>query len=177
MCFRPDIVTMPRRETKREVRKEAKVRLGGIISWCRPPYLTCARIGRKGSQNTNLDREGIIGKSICLLFTNLCQAFHRCQERLSNGTYNSAYKFSSAKYIQELSDHHMVTRTNEVTTRTILLFLSKHHAKGKEETQGTDSYAPRARVWNWRDKHKVTYDSYPNILLCKKYYKTGRRVQ
>mmetsp|Transcript_5994 Transcript_5994/g.23720 ORF Transcript_5994/g.23720 Transcript_5994/m.23720 type:complete len:226 (+) Transcript_5994:179-856(+) len=35
-------------------------------------------------------------------------------ERLSNGTYNSAYKFSSAKYIQELSDHHMVTRTNEV---------------------------------------------------------------
>jgi len=51
-------------------------------------------------------------------------------ERLSNGTYNSAYKFSSAKYIQELSDHHMVTRTNEVTARTILLFLSKHHAKG-----------------------------------------------
>jgi len=91
MCFRPDIVTMPRRETKREVRKEAKAEKAAKIQ-------------------TSIEKELL--------------------ERLSNGTYNSAYKFSSAKYIQELSDHHMVTRTNEVTARTILLFLSKHHAKG-----------------------------------------------
>ena len=95
---RTELVTMPSREVKREIRKEAKVNDSmtfGSRWWT-------ATVGWKFCQNTDRDWEETSGKN---LFTSY--AVYNCgaiQERLSNGTYNSAYTFSTVKYAGDLQN-------------------------------------------------------------------------